>query len=301
MKLNEKIQKKIKQKITNKTIIICLFATILVLISGFTIYKYYFEAEEVLQTKQINEISRNANPGTKIRSTYSKSIPILMYHHVRNYNNPNERMENEMSTSPADFQSEMDALKNNGYETVTPTMLLQGDIPIKPVIVSFDDGYLNNYEIAYPILKKNKQVGLFFVISGATKGVGYMTQKELLEMNKDGMEIGSHSKNHLNLTTLPSAELNTQLTDSKKDLELLTGKPINAFSYPFGQYNDAAMNATRNAGYKMAVTISPEAKNNDMMALPRINVQGWDNEKKVLKKINTFSKYNDKFSWNYDM
>jgi peptidoglycan/xylan/chitin deacetylase (PgdA/CDA1 family) len=228
-----------------------------------------------------------------------QSIPVLMFHHIRDHRDQANWTEYEMSTDPDVFQSEMQSLKANGFQTITFKQLRDGDVPTKPIIISFDDGYQDNYDKAFKILKNNGQVGVFFIISNAVFSKAYLSKEEIKEMSDNGMEIGSHTSDHEDLSTASLADIDNQVQKSKKDLESITGKPVETFCYPFGKSSATAEAEVIKAGYKSAVIVSDKASSGDAMLLPRVEAASWDDIGTLMKKINSFSSYNNQYTWNY--
>lgn len=212
------------------------------------------------------------------------SIPILMYHHIRSYNNPQDAIGTALSVSPSKLDNQLKTLKDRGYQTISLSDFISHrynrafwrDKP-KPIILTFDDGYLDNYENAFSILKKYDFTGTFFLITNYN-GVnpGYMTKEQIGEMKEAGMEFGSHTLSHPDLRYLSPEELKRQLEVSKQDMKV--------FCYPAGKYNDEVKKAVRAAGYIAAVTIHNGIANqdSDLLELPRIRITNETDFEKLL-------------------
>ena len=128
-------------------------------------------------------------------------------------------------------------------------------VPEKPILITFDDGYVDNYEEAYPILKKYNMRGTIFLIINLMDTPGYLTWDQVKEMAADGMEFGSHTISHKPLTSFDRAGVRHELQDSKDIIEKMTGKPCHFIAFPEGKYNDMVMEETRGAGYRYAFTV----------------------------------------------
>ena len=111
------------------------------------------------------------------------------------------------------------------------------------VSVTFDDGWLPQYEVARPILAANGIPGTFYIVSGELQNPERMTAQQVLQMRADGHEIGAHSISHPYLTALGPADVDLQLARSQRDLEALLGAPVRNFAYPFGSANPAVQAA----------------------------------------------------------
>lgn len=137
------------------------------------------------------------------------SIPILMYHNIRDYYNQNDKIGTTNSVSPEKFSEELDLIKKKGYETITFEDLEKNNIPKKPIILTFDDGNSNFYESAFPELKKRNMKAVVFIITGRIGKIGYLDDDKIKKISFYGIEIGSHTVSHRNLSKL-------FLTNSKK-------------------------------------------------------------------------------------
>lgn len=198
-------------------------------------------------------------------------VPILMYHRVDDMLIPGDSFSPGLTVAVPKFDAEMAYLKNNGYQTVGLTELYQAlyenkPLPPKTVIITFDDGYADNYLYAFPILKKYNLKATFFVVSnffGASQY--YLTAEQIKEMSDAGMDIESHTETHSNLSQLPKEKLETELRGSRAKIEALIGKPVYFLAYPYGRYSPLVEAETKAAGYLLAVTTrggNLQSKNN---------------------------------------
>lgn len=181
-------------------------------------------------------------------------IPILMYHSIATEKG------NGLRVPPEVFKEQMEYLKENNYYPITLDELY-GDmengkkVRDGAVVITFDDGYEDNYKNAYPILKQNGFHATIFVITDfVDKGNIFLKSNELREMDKNGIDIESHTVKHENLPLLSYKNQLKTLTDSKKYLENILSKKVNYIAYPFGQYDNSTIKAVKQAGYKMALT-----------------------------------------------
>jgi peptidoglycan/xylan/chitin deacetylase (PgdA/CDA1 family) len=187
------------------------------------------------------------------------NVPILTYHYIRINPDRFDRMGFALSVTPADFAAQMDWLKDSGYHPITAGDLhayLRGarGLPSKPVILTFDDGYADFYTTALPILRAHDFRATAYVVSGFVGRPNYMTAAQVLEADRSGIEIGSHTVNHPNLTNLSSGSVRSQLIDSKRFLEQLLGHPVTSFCYPSGKVNSMVAWQVANVGYDSATT-----------------------------------------------
>lgn len=202
-----------------------------------------------------------------------QGVPVLMYHSVANVKNNT----NPIIIPPAKLDEEMKYLKDNGYYTITMANLYayftnNTPIPQKSVVLTFDDGYNNNYTTMLPILKKYGFRATIFVITAfINKRPGYLTSIQLKKLQAYGMDIESHTVNHLPLAELPKAQQLKELIDSKAFLEKLLDKKINYIAYPDGSYNKDTIECAKAAGYTMAFTTDGRwsMKKNGLLTLDR--------------------------------
>lgn len=204
-------------------------------------------------------------------------VPILMYHHVRVNPDPADSIGARLSVDPEDFEAQMSFLARNGYRTISPRDL----DTLRPgqnrrVIITFDDGYADAYEEAYPILRRNGFTATIYVITDLVDCHGHLTWEQIRELAADGMVIGSHTVGHPDLTAVSARELRKQLIDSRTRLELMLDKQVLDFAYPSGAFNSMVEAAVRHAGYKTAVTTRPGlcSPGQDRLALPRVRISG---------------------------
>lgn len=187
------------------------------------------------------------------------AVPVLMYHYVDDEPPPAGPYADGLTVRTPDFVEEMEYLVTNGYETVgldDVYLALAGlrELPAKPVILTFDDGGLDNYEVAFPLLQKYGLKGTFFVITRTVGEEGSMDWDHLREMVAAGMAVQSHTVSHPDLTRIPAERLQTELADSRDAISEATGEVGYALSYPGGAHNETVIEAARAAGYVMAVT-----------------------------------------------
>ncbi len=216
-------------------------------------------------------------------------VPILLYHHIAD-----EAFSggNEVSLiSPYDFRLHMTAIKAN----FTPISLRQyyeyvnctdGSVtlPEDPIIVTFDDGYLSNYEIAYPILKELEIPATIFVVTdtvgeqagGGVVNYSHFTWEQAREMESSGLiEIQSHTAGHVELAALDHNELVLQLRRSKYAIEKNLGRTCDMIAFPYGSYNDTVVRASCAAGYKLQARVDNKTSKEDFeVNLPSEGVEG---------------------------
>jgi len=199
-------------------------------------------------------------------------VPILMYHVI---GEPAGMVAYpDLYLSVEDFEEQVAWLDENGY---TPVTLIQvqdawyddATLPEKPIVLSFDDGYLGQYLDAMPILKKYGWAGQLNLKAEGSD----LSSKQVKKMIRAGWEIASHTITHPDLPSISAEQLESELVDSKKMLEKDLGIEIINFCYPAGQYDDAVVAAVESAGYRGATTVDPGlAERSEPFTLKRIRI-----------------------------
>jgi peptidoglycan/xylan/chitin deacetylase (PgdA/CDA1 family) len=162
-----------------------------------------------------------------------------------------------IGTTSEKLRKQLDLLHEFGYETIVFKDIEEGNIPKKPIILTFDDSYDDFYTKAYPELLKKKMKAITYVITDKLDTEGYLTTNQLREMRNNGIEIASHTLTHPDLKTLTDEELRKEIFDSKAFLEKLLNEKVLSFAYPFGKYNLRIRKVVEDAGYKYATTVNP--------------------------------------------
>ena len=210
-------------------------------------------------------------------------VPVLMYHHIGLPDPGADAIRRDLSVSPANFEAQLRYLIALGYEPITLESLVMHlqigqPLPAKPVILTFDDGFKDQYTNAYPLLEKYGFVGTFFVITrfADEERPEYMSWSEIEFLHAQGMEIGSHSYTHPSLKGKSFDYVVWQVLGSKEAIEARTHQPVRSFSYPSGQYDQLAIDVLKSAGYWAAVTVEAGSMQTSErpFELRRIRVRG---------------------------
>jgi peptidoglycan/xylan/chitin deacetylase (PgdA/CDA1 family) len=224
---------------------------------------------------------------------------ILMYHRVAAL----DAVE-RYTISPKQFAQQMRYLHEHEYHVINLTRLMdwksgKGRLAERSVVVSFDDGFMDTYEQACPVLRNHGFTATFFMISGLLgKSNSWMTAqghpstplmdwREVECLQRAGCEIGSHSVTHRDLTEIDLDTARDEIADSKKTLEDRLGIPVDFFAYPYGRFGDAAHQLVEAAGYRAACAtaagfVTPDA---DPFRLCRVEVAGTDSLRAFKHKL----------------
>jgi peptidoglycan/xylan/chitin deacetylase (PgdA/CDA1 family) len=174
--------------------------------------------------------------------------------------------------SAEEFRSQMSAIQEAGLQGTSVTSALRFSSP--GVAITVDDGCETDLLAAAPVLKQFGFGATFYVTAGLLGRPGYMSAAQLRELSALGFEIGCHSMTHPYLTDLDDVSLKHEIADSKKMLEQILGKAIEHFSCPGGRYDDRAIQAAKNAGYRSVANSVPRANSpsTDPYSLGRVAV-----------------------------
>jgi len=171
-----------------------------------------------------------------------------------------------------DFHWHLKLLEHFGYTPVTFNdyrLFLEDELipPKKPIIITFDDGYYDNYKLAFPLLQEYGMKAVFFVLGDRSIKSNYwdpkdgvastplMSDQHILELDAAGIEIGSNTMTHPKLTMLDESEQRHEIFDSKSAIEHLLGKPVYSFSYPYGLHDECSQKFVAEAGYMFACSV----------------------------------------------
>ena len=208
-------------------------------------------------------------------------VPILMYHYIRVNPNPWDQLGYNLSVTPDDFRAQMDWLEANGFHTVDFNDLRayyegRAPLPAKPIVITLDDGYKDLYTTAYPILRSHGFKAVAYIVFGFLGAPNNVNVDQVREMDLSGIEIGSHTISHVDLTKTSASELRHQLFDARLGLEGLLGHPVVDFCYPAGRYDSRVVSAVADAGYQSATTTNPGTVHglSDRFTWTRIRVSG---------------------------
>ncbi|MEB3356008.1 MAG: polysaccharide deacetylase family protein [Synechococcales bacterium] len=186
-------------------------------------------------------------------------VPVMMYHDIL------PEKEVFFDVTPEEFESHLQLIQENGLTPITMDQLVTHlrtglGLPEKPILLTFDDGYVGHYEHVYPLLKKYGYPGLFSIYTykvGRDHGRPGVNWEQLRTMAADPLvTIAAHSVNHpRDLRELTDAELWQEVVESKHILETELGIPIRYFTYPEGNYDERVAEAVAEAGYRAALTM----------------------------------------------
>ena len=246
-------------------------------------------ATKTASTKATPKEAEAPPPAT---GSYRGPVPILMYHVIKAPAPGTPQA--ELWVPVPTFRRTIAALKKAGYAGVTMEQVHRAwsggpGLPGKPVVVSFDDGYLSHYVSARPILREAGWPGVLNLKTGNIDPKGGIAPWQVKALVAAGWEIGAHSITHADLTTLDAAGLDREVAGSRRLLEKEFGVKVETFCYPAGKYDAQAEQAVERAGFSTATTVDPgiaSPKDNQLL-LPRVRVNGSDSPGAVLERVRT--------------
>ena len=216
-------------------------------------------------------------------------VPILAYHGIGTA--PPATTHRGLYLAPEKFRRQLRVLAAHGYRGVSMSegfAHLLGERSDKVAILTFDDGYADNLDAAAPLLREHGFGATCYLVADRIGGFNAW-DSELLGVRKPlmgldgirdwiamGMAVGSHTRTHPRLTRLSRAQMREEVVGSKAALEDRLGIPIDHFCYPYGDYDEACVDAVREAGYVTAVTVDRGRvrRGDRLAALPRVGNSG---------------------------
>ena len=284
-----------------KGILLSILAILAIILGGFSIHNNQSSNELLIKNNQL--LNEDTSPKDTQKIKYDDNfnseqafnglsltqdnigIPILYYHSV------SPSADNEVIITPEILKSELQYLKDEGYTTLTLNevsdyLLNSSAIPSKSIVITFDDGYMDNYDNAFPILKELGMKATIFCITSKLDGSYYLSPNAIKEMSDYGIDIQSHTVTHPKLDSLTYDEQLTELKESKKTLESITGKPVTSIAYPFGNFNEDTIKAAEASGYSLGFTTNRGLadRNDDYLQIDRIYVSS-NYDLKTFKEI----------------
>ncbi len=231
-----------------------------------------------------------------------RKIPILMFHNISSP--PRGKRLTSLYTHPASFHRQMSTLSHLGYKGLSLQELqpyLRGEKSEKVFGITFDDGYLDNYCNALPVLKKFAFSATCYLVSGfigkqndwtRNQNVQECDLMDTIHVRKwlqEGMAIGSHSHTHAHLCQIPAERLENEIFHSKILLENTFQIPIEDFCFPYGEFSPQTLALLKKANYKTGVTTQRgrASQTDDIFALPRVHMTKRTNLALLLMKVLT--------------
>ena len=221
-------------------------------------------------------------------------VPILMYHYVSELPSDADVYRRDLTISPEAFEAQLEYLDEAGYHPITLTdlylYLTEGyPLPEKPIVLTFDDGYRDAYEVVFPKLMDHGFPGTFFVLATPAhyESEVYLTWAQMKEMSDAGMAIEAHGRDHVDLRNRSYDFLVYQVLGVKEAIEHHTGRTPRFFCYPSGQRDANVIKVLASAGYHAAVTTEwgQTYTRENLFEMPRFRVHGGESLKSFIAKL----------------
>jgi peptidoglycan/xylan/chitin deacetylase (PgdA/CDA1 family) len=220
-------------------------------------------------------------------------VPVLCYHHIRNFNASQSESMKSYSVTPAAFAAQMKILHDSGYQTILPAQLYEylvhdAALPPKPVMITFDDTQESQYIYGATEMAKYGFKGVYFIMTISINRPRYMSKEQIKSLSDSGHVIASHTWDHHMVTKYAGDDWDTQLVKTKQQLQAITGKPVDYFAYPFGLWNEEAIKEIKNRNYQMAFSLSGKRDSlNPLYTVRRMIVPGTWSAPGMLKAMKT--------------
>jgi peptidoglycan/xylan/chitin deacetylase (PgdA/CDA1 family) len=220
------------------------------------------------------------------------TVPILMYHVINDP--PAGAPFPALYVPAAEFDAEMQALKDAGWQAVTLDQLRANwttgaKLPAgKPFVITFDNGYYSQYSAALPELKRLHWVAdENMQLTGLPPSQGGLTNQEIRAMVNAGWELDTQGISHADLVELAGSELSAQVAGARHTIQRRFHVPVNWFCYPSGQYDASVIDAVKSAGYEGSTTVVPgwASRTSDPYLLPRLRIVGGTTPAELLSQI----------------
>lgn len=231
------------------------------------------------------------------RKNISYSYPrVLMYHMISEHLPKKQSKFNRLRVKPSDFEKQLIWLKKKNFKSFTLSELSElENIPAKSVVLTFDDGYEDNFIKAFPLLKKYEFKATIYIVlnrfnqnwatdkdlnqaSSELNSERMLSNEQIKELLDSGLiEIGSHTLDHVNLPKLNKEEKKKQIIESKKQIENVFNIKCNSFAYPFGFFDEDSVKIVNEANYTNATTTVNSVFDKNKYTnfeIPRIMISG---------------------------
>lgn len=232
------------------------------------------------------------------------NIPVLMYHRVCKDENGRD---SRYVVDAKIFREQLRYFAEQGYTTPKLVDVLSGtngDTRQKPLLITFDDGYLDTFENALPVLRDFGFTAVVFVVADFSRRTNWwdapkhitearlMEPQHMIEMQNHGIEFGSHGLTHRSLPLLSNDELECELSSSKKIVEQILGQPVPYFAYPYGEVDERVKVATISSGYTCAFASNsgPLRFHADVFEIRRVLIANHSNAPYLYLKLSGLEK-----------
>ncbi len=249
--------------------------------------------------------------GESLRQNGSHAIKILVYHRI--VKEAGKENSCKFCLHESDFRKHLEWLDRWGFTPITfedyrVACEKQLELPHKPIILTFDDGYLDTYQVAFPLLQEFGMKAVVFVLGDRSIKTNVwdahlklpqaplLSDNHILEMHEAGMEIGAHSMTHIKLTDVKEECAWEEISRARVLLEILLNAPVLSFSYPYGLVNETVKQMVASAGFVHACSVwsGPAFFGRDVYELRRIPILNSTTASKLAVRVSNLFQY---YSW----
>lgn len=221
-------------------------------------------------------------------------VPILMYHYLSVPSEDANIYRQDLSVSPELFAAHLDAMQQAGYTSISLYTLLDHlnhgtPLPEKPVVLTFDDGYRDNYTNAFPLLRARGMTATFFIVTDFINNQvpEYLTWDMVREMYAGGMSIEAHGRNHVSLANKDNDYLIWQALGNIESIELEVGVRPHFICYPAGEFDQRTIEVFRSANFWAGFTTQQGAtqSSDNLFQMQRIRIRGTTSPEELLRLL----------------
>jgi peptidoglycan/xylan/chitin deacetylase (PgdA/CDA1 family) len=206
-----------------------------------------------------------------------------MYHYISPLPPDADQFRVDLTVEPVLFEAHMNYLKSQGYSAISlyemdEALRTGSPLPPKPIVLTFDDGYIDHYTSVFPVLKNLGFAGTFFIITGFVDNnySGYMSWQQINEMANAGMDMEAHTKDHADLRNRDRDFLIYEIVGSIESIDALTGFESHFFAYPSGHYDDTTLDLLHETPIWRALTTENSGfqTTDNQLESPRLRIHG---------------------------
>jgi len=204
-----------------------------------------------------------AAPGVPTRGMAAQTaVPVLMYHRIDTVLSARDPITVGLTVMAPAFEAQLRFLRRHGFRSITlddmwTHMVRHAPASGPEIVLTFDDGYEDNYTVAFPLLRRYRFTGTFFVVTSTVGTPDHLTVTQIKEMAAAGMAFGSHGQHHVDFSALPPSIARLELEHSKRFIGEWAGDSVTFFAYPSGRYSQSVERSLSDLGYRGAVTEIP--------------------------------------------
>jgi len=186
---------------------------------------------------------------------YCLNVPVLFYHHVQPQQQAIDKKQTPLSVDNGVFDQQIGYLTSHGYNLISAKELVdalrnKSGLPVKSMLITLDDGYLDNYQYAFPVMQKYHVKANLMISTGLLGGADYMSWGQLEEMQRSGLIYWTdHTWSHFALGNGTPDKIKYEIDTARDQLQQHTGQIVNVFTYPYGSFNNRSIQILSQEGF----------------------------------------------------